>query len=52
LLESGVDDGENREPFARTTYRHVSTPFDLNGSFRRYGHATQALRNRAEGIAN
>jgi len=51
-FEARFYDGENREPFARTTYRHVSTPLELKGSFRRYGHATQALRNWAEEIAN
>ena len=44
-------DGESREPFARTTYRHISTPLELKGSFRRYGHATQALRDWAEGYS-
>lgn len=45
-------DGESREAFARTTYRHISTPLELKGSFRRYGHATRALRNWAEKISN
>lgn len=45
-------DGGSREPFARTSYRHISTPLELKGSFRRYGHATQALLNWAESISN
>jgi hypothetical protein len=51
-FEARFYDGESREPFARTTCRHISTPFELKGSFRRYGHATQVLRDWAEEIAN
>ena len=45
-------DGESREPFAHTSYRHISTPLELKGSFRRYGHAIRALRNWAEAISS
>lgn len=51
-FEARFYDGESDEPFARTTYRHTSTPLELKGSFRRYGHATKALHDWAEEISN
>ena len=51
-FEARFYDGESQEPFARTTYRHTSTPLELKGSFRRYGHATKALHDWAEEITN
>jgi hypothetical protein len=45
-------DGESPEPFAQSNYRHISTPLELKGSFKRYGHATQALRDWAEGLTS
>jgi hypothetical protein len=43
-------DGASREPFAQSNYRRTSTPLELKGSFRRYGHATRALRDWSEGL--
>ena len=51
-FEARFYDGESREPFARATYRHTSTPLELKGSFRRYGHATKALHDWAEEITS
>ena len=45
-------DGESREPFAVTRYRHISTPLELKGSFKRYGHAVKAMRDWAEGLTS
>jgi hypothetical protein len=47
-FEARFYDGQSDEPFAQTTHRHISTPLELKGSFRRYGHATRAFRNWAE----
>jgi len=41
-------DGESSTPFARGSYHHTSTPLELKGSFKRYGHATKSLREWAE----
>jgi hypothetical protein len=43
-------DGESREPFAVSSYRHISTPLELKGSFKRYGHAAQSLRDWSEDL--
>jgi hypothetical protein len=51
-FEARFYDGESRAPFARTAYRHTSTPLELKGSFRRYGHATKALHDWAEEITS
>jgi len=51
-FEARFYDGESRQPFARTTYRHTSTPLEIKGSFRRYGHATRALHDWAEEITS
>lgn len=45
-------EGESREPFAMTQYRHTSTPLELKGSFKRYGHAAKALRDWSEGLTS
>lgn len=47
-FEARFYDGESEEPFAQTTHRHISTPLELKGSFRRYGHATRAFRDWAD----
>lgn len=47
-FEARFYDGESDEPFAQITHRHISTPLELKGSFRRYGHATRAFRDWAE----
>jgi hypothetical protein len=49
-FEARFYDGESGEPIAQTTYRHMSKPMELRGSFERYGHATEALRDWAEGL--
>lgn len=44
-------EGDSLEPFAVTSHRHISTPLELKGSFKRYGQATKALRDWSEGLA-
>jgi hypothetical protein len=45
-------DGESREPFAQSNYRHISTPLELKGSFKRYGHAEKSLRDWSEELTS
>jgi hypothetical protein len=51
-FEARFFEGESREPFALRIVSYTSTPFQLKGSFRRYGHATRALHDWAEKLTS
>jgi hypothetical protein len=50
VFEARFYDETRGKLLAVTTQKHTSTPFELKGSFRRYGHAVKTLREWAAGI--